>query len=82
MADTTFTAGQEFLASDLDDITREINEYRQNVLDLDSTFMTLTGTAAPTSTPTRVGQIFVDKTANKGYIATGIANSSDWTILN
>lgn len=40
------------------------------------------GTAAPTTTPTSVGQIFVDTTNKKAYISTGTASSADWTILN
>ena len=40
------------------------------------------GTAAPTTTPTSVGQLFVDTTNKKAYISTGTASSADWTILN
>lgn len=40
------------------------------------------GTAAPTSTPTAVGNFFLDTTNKKLYVATGTASSSDWTILN
>jgi hypothetical protein len=42
----------------------------------------LTGTSAPVSTPTFVGQIFVDTTAKKIYFAAGTTNSSDWIITN
>jgi hypothetical protein len=42
----------------------------------------VTGTAAPTVTPNFVGQMFVDTTNKKIYVATGTTNSSDWTILN
>ena len=41
-----------------------------------------TGTAAPTSTPIQVGDIYVDTTNKKMYIATGTSSSSDWTITN
>lgn len=41
-----------------------------------------TGTAAPATTPTKVGDIFVDTTNKKLYFATGTTNSSDWTIAN
>lgn len=41
-----------------------------------------TGTSAPTSTPRKVGDMFVDTSANKVYVATGTSSSSDWTILN
>jgi hypothetical protein len=40
------------------------------------------GTAAPSTTPGFVGQIFTDTTAKKAYIATGTSSSADWTILN
>ena len=40
------------------------------------------GTAAPTSTPTAVGNFFLDTTNKKLYVATGTASSADWTILN
>ena len=41
-----------------------------------------TDTTAPTSTPRKVGDMFVDTSANKVYVATGTSSSSDWTILN
>lgn len=40
------------------------------------------GTAAPTTTPTSVGQQFVDTNNKKIYLATGTSSSSDWTLLN
>ena len=40
-----------------------------------------TGTSAPTTTPSVVGDIFVDTTNNTVYIATGIASSADWKEL-
>ena len=40
------------------------------------------GTSAPNSTPTKIGDIFVDTNAKKLYFATGITSSSDWTIAN
>ena len=42
----------------------------------------LSGTAAPSSTPTHVGQIYVDTAAEKLYFAKGTTNSSDWIIAN
>lgn len=41
-----------------------------------------TGTAAPNTTPTAVGQIYVDTNAGKVYISVGTSSSSDWAILN
>lgn len=43
---------------------------------------TLTGTAAPAVTPNYNGQLFVDTTGKKLYVATGTSSSADWTILN
>lgn len=40
------------------------------------------GTSAPATTPVKVGDIFVDTSSKKMYVATGIASSNDWTILN
>jgi len=37
-----------------------------------------TGTAAPTTTPTFAGEIFVDTTAGTIYFATGTTSSADW----
>lgn len=44
--------------------------------------LTFTGTAAPATTPSAIGDIFVDSTNKKMYVATGTASSADWTILN
>lgn len=41
-----------------------------------------TGVAAPNSTPSRIGQFYVDTNAKKLYVATGTSSSADWTILN
>lgn len=40
------------------------------------------GVVAPTSTPVKVGDIYVDTAAKKLYFATGTASSADWTIAN
>jgi hypothetical protein len=40
-----------------------------------------TGTAAPTTTPTYAGSLFVDTTADKIYFATGTTSSADWDPL-
>ena len=40
------------------------------------------GAVVPSSTPTRVGDIYVNTALGKAYIATGIASSTDWKILN
>lgn len=41
-----------------------------------------TGAVAPASTPSQIGEIYVDTVAKKLYFATGTASSSDWTIAN
>ena len=40
------------------------------------------GTAAPTITPASVGQIFINTTLGKVYIATNTTNNAGWAILN
>lgn len=40
------------------------------------------GTAAPTSTPVRVGDIYSDTTNKKIYMSVGTSSSADWVILN
>ena len=39
---------------------------------------TLTGTAAPATTPSYVGQFFVDTNLGVGYMAVGTSSSADW----
>ena len=40
------------------------------------------GIVAPTSTPAKVGNMYVDTTHTKIYIATGTSSSANWTIVN
>jgi len=44
--------------------------------------LTFTGTAAPATTPSAVGDHFIDTVNKKEYVATGTSSSADWTILN
>lgn len=44
--------------------------------------LVFTGTAAPATTPTNIGDIFVDTVNKKLYFATGTSSSADWTIAN
>lgn len=44
--------------------------------------LTFTGTAAPATTPSAVGDHYIDTTNKKEYVATGTSSSADWTILN
>jgi hypothetical protein len=54
----------------------------RNVAYSDETPTISTGTAAPATTPSKVGDMFIDTTNKKLYIATGTASSADWTITN
>jgi len=40
------------------------------------------GSGAPNTTPTSLGQMYIDTNAAKVYVSTGTASSGDWTILN
>lgn len=40
------------------------------------------GTDAPSSTPGKVGDIYVKTDTQKIYFATGTSSDSDWTIVN
>jgi hypothetical protein len=41
-----------------------------------------TGTAAPATTPTKKGDMFIDSTNHKVYISDGTSSSTDWRLLN
>ena len=49
-------------------------DYRYSMIEDDS--------GAPSSTPTKVGNIYIDTSGGKVYISTGTTNSTDWKILN
>lgn len=40
------------------------------------------GIVAPTSTPGKIGDIYVDTVLRQVYIAVGTANSADWELMN
>lgn len=40
------------------------------------------GTAAPTTTPGKIGDMYVDTTNHKIYVSDGTTNSTNWRILN
>jgi hypothetical protein len=58
-------------------ITRVGYEIRDNEI----LYFNQTGTAAPSSTPKFIGQLFVNTSANIIYMATGTSSSSDWKAL-
>ena len=49
---------------------------------IDNVPLISTGTAAPGTTPAKVGDIFVDTTNKNVYISVGTTNSSDWEHMN
>lgn len=49
---------------------------------LETTPSIATGVEEPATTPTKVGDIFVDTDTPTVYIATGTTASTDWTALN
>lgn len=40
------------------------------------------GSGAPGTTPSRVGEVYIDTTADEAYISTGTASSADWTLTS
>lgn len=40
------------------------------------------GASAPSSTPTALGQLYINTSTAKVYISTGTSSSADWTIMN
>lgn len=40
------------------------------------------GTAAPATTPGKIGDVYIATGTSKMYVATGTASSADWTIVN
>ena len=48
----------------------------------DSATLISSGTTAPSSTPDKVGDVYLDTTAKKIYFATGTTDENDWTIVN
>jgi hypothetical protein len=40
------------------------------------------GAGAPSSTPSAIGQFYVDTSGKKFYVSTGTSSSADWTITN
>lgn len=42
----------------------------------------MSGSGAPATTPSSIGQMYTDTSGKKIYFATGTSSSSDWTIVN
>lgn len=63
--------------------TIRMNITAESIQEISDTFPTISsGTTAPASTPTKVGDVYLDTTAKKIYFATGISSSADWIIIN
>ena len=66
-----------------DDSLPVLNEnLRRMRSDIDRAPRIYTGTAAPTTTPYSQGDIFIDTTNSKVYIASGTDSSSNWLLMN
>ena len=66
--DDTKVANDDFLSAD----------WNSMVTDLKTRVVSSSGSGAPSSTPSGIGDIYVDTTVLKIYIATGVSSSSDW----
>ena len=58
-------------------LLRTVSEAR-----IDDTPRVSSGSGVPTSTPFRVGDIYIDTTGKIVYVATGTGGSGDWTAVN
>ena len=66
--DDTKAALDDFLSAD----------WNSMVTDLKTRAVVTSGAAIPTSTPGKVGDLYIDTSALKIYIATGSSSASDW----
>ena len=66
--DDTKQANDDFLSADWNDM----------VTDQKTRVIRTTGAGVPSSTPSNIGDIYIDTTNNKMYIAMGTSSSSDW----
>ncbi len=60
----------------LDDFTS--SDHNAMVTDIKTRSVVTSGAGAPSSTPGKVGDMYIDTTALKIYIATGASSSADW----
>ena len=73
----------EFYMLDSSGDTIPVRILSSQMIDGDTVYPNIeSGTSAPSSTPSKVGDMYVDTSAKKLYIATGTSSSSDWTITN
>ena len=66
--DDTKAAGDDFTSSD----------WNAMVTDQEARVLASSGAGVPSSTPDNIGDVYVDTSALRIYIATGTSTSSDW----
>jgi hypothetical protein len=54
------------------------SDYNDSVTDQKTRAIRTNGAGAPSSTPSNVGDIYIDTTNLKIYISTGTSSSADW----
>jgi len=54
------------------------SEYNSSVTDQKTRAIRTEGAGAPGTTPSNAGDIYIDTTAKKSYIAVGTSSSADW----
>lgn len=73
--DDVFVVGD---TSDASEVAKGITKANL-ITDLGSSFALISsGNAAPLTTPTSVGHVFVDTVGGKVYMAKGVVSSADW----
>lgn len=73
--DDVFVVGD---TSDASEVAKGITKANL-ITDLGTSFSLISsGTAAPLTTPTSVGHVFVDTVSGKVYMAKGVTSSADW----
>ena len=70
------------LAADLPADISELTDTTNLIPTVADTPVITHGVAAPTTTPGKIGDTFIDTSASKFYFAKGVASSSDWVIAN
>lgn len=77
--DDVFVVGD---TSDASEVAKGITKANL-ITDLSSSFTLISsGTAAPLTTPTHVGHLFVDTANGNIYLAKGVTSAADWVQVN
>lgn len=79
----TVSSSDKVLVQDADDADNLKTVTAQSIADLSSSsgFSVTSGAGAPASTPSSVGDIYIDTTNDFVYIATDTASSADWDLM-